>query len=312
MEKKMKKVVASGYFNPLHKGHVEYLKRAKELGDYLIVIINNDKQVKKKKAILFQDEEERKIIVSSNQYVDEAIISIDEDLTINKTLEKIRPDIFAKGGDAYGRREKELCKRLGIEIVSDLGKKIQSSSELIKKARHYDDKRKLILVCGIPGSGKTTLAKKIVENMNAFFIDKDDVQDSLTTNRSGEYYESIRLSTYEIMYVTAASNIKLGKNVVMTAPLVKEMQSDGWRGWFKRYIKSINADLRLIWCFADEKTIKKRLKKRGYHRDFEKLMNWEEFLEREPICIDISFNHIKIDTSKEYDIFDIIKFIEEN
>lgn len=307
----MKIVATSGYFNPLHKGHIECLKLAKKLGDYLVVIVNNDKQVKKKKAILFQDENERRTIVSSLSFVDETILSIDDDLTVDKTLEKLHPDVFAKGGDAEGKSEGEICKRLGIEIVSHLGEKIQSSSKLIRNAcRHYD-KKKLILVCGIPGSGKTTLAREVVKKINAFFIDKDDVQNSLTTKRSGEYYESIRQSTYDIMFSIVASNIKLGKNVVMVAPLVKEMKAEGWREWLGHIKLIINADLKIIWCFADKNTIKNRLQKRGYPRDIEKLMNWEGFLAQEPIQVGIPFNHIKIDTSKEYDIFKIIKFIEE-
>lgn len=129
----MKIVAASGYFNPLHKGHVEYLERAKTLGDKLIVIVNNDFQVKLKGSKEFMDEQERLQIVRSLNCVDMAILSADTDPTVCKTLWLVRPDIFAKGGDrfTYEIPESKVCRELGIAIVDGLGDKIQSSSWLL-------------------------------------------------------------------------------------------------------------------------------------------------------------------------------------
>mgnify|MGYP000315173464 FL=1 len=59
----MKKVAVSGYFDPLHVGHLEYLKLAKSLGDYLIVIVNSNSQCKIKKGKPFMDENDRLEIV---------------------------------------------------------------------------------------------------------------------------------------------------------------------------------------------------------------------------------------------------------
>ena len=56
-------VIASGYFNPLHKGHVEYLNRSKALGDFLFVIVNNDDQREMKGSAKFMDEKERAHII---------------------------------------------------------------------------------------------------------------------------------------------------------------------------------------------------------------------------------------------------------
>ena len=69
----MKKVAVSGYFNPLHIGHIRLLKEAKELGDYLVVILNNDQQVKLKGSVPFMSIEDRKEIVLAIKYVDEVI-----------------------------------------------------------------------------------------------------------------------------------------------------------------------------------------------------------------------------------------------
>ena len=131
----MKTVAVSGYFDPLHIGHVEYFKLAKELGDELVVILNNEVQSKLKNKKQFMSVEERKKIIEVLTYVDEVVISIDEDETVCKTLEKVKPDIFANGGDRHNDEipESKICKELNIEIIDGLGEKIQSSSDLKEK-----------------------------------------------------------------------------------------------------------------------------------------------------------------------------------
>jgi cytidyltransferase-like protein len=137
----MKVVVASGYFDPLHAGHVEYLQLAKKLGDKLIVIVNNDEQCKLKKGFAFMPQEERMKIVAALKSVDEVVLSIDKEkignhVPVSKTLAMIKPDIFAKGGDRFAGEipESETCKKNNIQIIDGLGKKIQASSILIEKA----------------------------------------------------------------------------------------------------------------------------------------------------------------------------------
>ena len=93
---KKKIVVVSGYFNPLHKGHIEYFYKAKSKGDILFVIINNDFQRSLKRSKKFMDQEEREIIVKELKIVDKTILSIDRDKTVCKTLEKISQDYSKK------------------------------------------------------------------------------------------------------------------------------------------------------------------------------------------------------------------------
>ena len=130
-------VVVSGYFDPIHKGHLDLFEAAKKLGDTLIVIINNDEQAIAKKGYVFMPAEDRARIVSSLNVVDHAVISIDEDRTVCKTLESIEPvDIFANGGDRFfdDVPEVEVCSRNGIEMVFNVGGlKSESSSELVKR-----------------------------------------------------------------------------------------------------------------------------------------------------------------------------------
>lgn len=139
--KKSEKIVvcASGYWDCLHIGHLEYLKKAKALGDVLVVIVNNDNQSKQKKGFSFMPEEERCEIMSSLSFVDEVILSIDEDRTVCKTLSLVDPDIFAKGGDtsvsAGNIPEKKVCDAQNIKLVDGLGDKIQSSRWLLRKAK---------------------------------------------------------------------------------------------------------------------------------------------------------------------------------
>ena len=128
----MRTVAISGYFDPIHVGHLEYIIEAKKLGDKLIVIVNNNHQCVLKKGKPFMDENDRVNIVSSIKYVDEVFLSIDKDKTVCKSLEKIKPAIFANGGDRknYEIPESVICNKYNIEIIDGLGEKIRSSSDL--------------------------------------------------------------------------------------------------------------------------------------------------------------------------------------
>ena len=125
-------VATSGYFDPLHVGHLECLEMAKELGDRLIVIVNSDLQAKLKKGESFMKEEDRMRIVSALKCVDEVFLSIDKDKSQCESLRYINPDIFAKGGDRTSGEipESRVCNELGIKIIDGLGEKIRSSSDL--------------------------------------------------------------------------------------------------------------------------------------------------------------------------------------
>ena len=138
---KKKAIIVSGYFNPIHKGHIEYFNNAKALADELFVIVNNDHQRALKGSKAFQKEEERMIIVSNIKAVDHAILSIDEDRTVCATLKMIAEKngheyelAFANGGDQNNETipEREICNEKGIKLIDGLGDKIQSSSWLLK------------------------------------------------------------------------------------------------------------------------------------------------------------------------------------
>ena len=128
----MKRVAVSGYFDPVHIGHLEYLKLAKKFGEKLIVIVNNNHQCVLKKGKAFMDEADRVEIVKCLKMVDEVFLSIDKDKTVCASLEFLKPDIFANGGDRSTKEvpETSICKKYNIEMIDGLGDKIRSSSDL--------------------------------------------------------------------------------------------------------------------------------------------------------------------------------------
>jgi cytidyltransferase-like protein len=136
-------VIASGYFNPIHEGHIEYLNRSKAIGDFLFVIVNNDTQRKMKGSKPFMTEEQRLCVVSNLKSVDAAMISIDKNnRLVENSIQKIYNEIgsqfdkiiFTNGGDVIEETVGEwaICKSLGIQLIFGLGDKTQSSSELLK------------------------------------------------------------------------------------------------------------------------------------------------------------------------------------
>ena len=130
-------IIVSGYFNPIHKGHLEYFNNAKTIADKLFVIVNNDYQRALKGSKEFQDENERMVIVSNIKAVDKAILSVDTDRTVCATIKMIAEQFggefelgFANGGDQKNENcpEKSVCDEFKIKLIDGLGDKIQSSS----------------------------------------------------------------------------------------------------------------------------------------------------------------------------------------
>ena len=114
-----KAVIVSGYFNPIHKGHLEYLQNAKINCDELFVIVNNDLQRELKGSKEFQDENERIFIVENLRLVDKCFLSIDTDRTVIESIKMIFNQFgtqfklsFANGGHQNNDTipERNICK----------------------------------------------------------------------------------------------------------------------------------------------------------------------------------------------------------
>ncbi len=150
-KKSQKIVMVSGGFDPVHIGHVRMFEEAKKLGSELVVYLNNDNWLKRKKGYAFMPENERKEIIEAFEAVDKVILSSHkentEDMSVCMGLIKIRPHIFANGGDRDEKdaddpesslyKERQIHKKFGIKMVYNVGEggKIRSSSDLVKKAK---------------------------------------------------------------------------------------------------------------------------------------------------------------------------------
>lgn len=133
-------VAVSGGFDPIHIGHIRYLRDAKKLGDILVVMLNTDDWLIRKKGYVFMSYNERKEVIESIKYVDRVVPVIDKDKSVAKTLEGLKPNIFAKGGDRYlsniPKNEINICTKYKINIICGVGGgKIQSSSWLVNKIK---------------------------------------------------------------------------------------------------------------------------------------------------------------------------------
>jgi cytidyltransferase-like protein len=154
MSKKRVVAIASGYFNPVHKGHIELFERAKEVADVLIVIVNNDKQRELKGSKEFQSEAERCKIIQSLKAVDGVLLSVDEDRTVRESLKLLYERykkiemmggensvehklLFVNGGDQFSNTvaERDVCMEYGIYMIDGMGGKIQSSSWLLSETK---------------------------------------------------------------------------------------------------------------------------------------------------------------------------------
>lgn len=133
-------IIVSGYFSPLHTGHLDMIEDAAELGDEVIVIVNNNVQQIAKKGKVIIDERDRLRIVLALRDVDHAFVAVDEDRTVSASLEKVARDfpdrrlVFANGGDRKPEfvPEAAVCEAHGIEMLFGVGgdNKADSSSRI--------------------------------------------------------------------------------------------------------------------------------------------------------------------------------------
>ena len=175
MKKKKKPIIVavSGGFDPIHIGHTRLFKAAKKLGDKLVVILNNDNWLKKKKGFVFMPQKERIELLKALTHVSEVVLTVHpknpEDMSVCEALKKVKPHIFAQGGDRNVKNipacEVELQKELGFKVVENIGKdgKIQSSSWLLSKYAN-ESHQKTLRPWGyfrVVGEGKNFKVKKI-------------------------------------------------------------------------------------------------------------------------------------------------------
>jgi cytidyltransferase-like protein len=143
--------IVSGYFNPLHRGHLEYINAAKKQCDFLNCIVNNDLQVEIKGSKKFMDENHRYDIMKNIKSIDEVYVSIDQDSSVANTIAKIVEEtifeynknykfMFFNSGDRpsgnYNSQEKTVCDKLDVQTAFIPLSKVYSSSSLLATLDH--------------------------------------------------------------------------------------------------------------------------------------------------------------------------------
>lgn len=151
MAKRKKTIVAvSGGFDPVHIGHIRMFQKARALGDELVVILNNDYWLCQKKGVVFMSDRERKELLEAINGIDRVVLTSHgpstRDMSVCDTLRKVKPDIFANGGDRFADNipEVAVCRELGTKMVFRVGRggKVQSSSWLLKKFVKGNEKKR--------------------------------------------------------------------------------------------------------------------------------------------------------------------------
>lgn len=140
----MRIAITSGYFDPLHRGHLELLELSRAQGDALWVIVNTDAQAALKKGRALIDQETRLAVTSALRVVDRAVLSIDTDGSVCASLDWLITEakaqgheaIFCKGGDRHAGNIPEMVvlHKHGAKLIDGLGAKIDSSSRIIADA----------------------------------------------------------------------------------------------------------------------------------------------------------------------------------
>jgi len=127
----------SGGFDPVHKGHIQYILAAAKLTPCLVAVVNGDSFLMRKKGYKFMDSEERSYIVDNIKGVDFTVVYNSENDSVIEIIEYLKPTCFMKGGDRTSKEnipEWETCEKIGTKIYTGVGgEKAQSSSELVKK-----------------------------------------------------------------------------------------------------------------------------------------------------------------------------------
>lgn len=135
-------VAVSGGFDPVHPGHIRLFQDAKSLGTKLVVILNNDNWLRKKKGYVFMTEKERAEVIKALKPVDDVLITSHkantDDMSVNEALKRLKPNIFANGGDRVKKNVPEVavCEAIGCKMIFNVGQggKVQSSSALVDQA----------------------------------------------------------------------------------------------------------------------------------------------------------------------------------
>ena len=152
---------------------------------------------------------------------------------------------------------------------------------------------------GVAGSGKSELARAILEQVWAVYLDNNFLADAFSPrSRSDESYLAVRDNLYAGLYRITRENLRIGNSVLLDAPHIRQAQDPEWCRWIQDLAAEAGAWLRAIRCYCREEVLRERLGARGEKRDRWKLENWHAFLAEQPPRTPISFPHLDLDTEQ--------------
>jgi len=168
--------------------------------------------------------------------------------------------------------------------------------------------KKLILVSGNAGSGKTYIGKILAKKvLSSVYMDKDTltrpmVEELLRLNmsyphdrESDIYLKKVRPLEYDILMKHAQENLELGLNVIASAPFIKELRDSNWLLNLKEEMEFEDVEVIVVWIKSDENTMKKRIISRNAARDEWKIKNWQSYVQNiqieSPISDSITINN---------------------
>ena len=168
----------------------------------------------------------------------------------------------------------------------------------------------LALVTGLPGSGKTTLAKMILDEVCCVYLDNNFIPDAFyPETRKDPAYENLRPRFYEALYRIAKENLLVKNTVLLDAPHVAQMHDEQWAAFIRQLATDASARLVVIHCTCSEEQLKARLARRGLQRDRWKLENWAAFIRQEPMDVSIPFEHLRVNTELPPEATEAIEYI---
>jgi predicted kinase len=192
---------------------------------------------------------------------------------------------------------------------------------------------KLLIVTGVAGSGKTYIGKELAKRLPEFvYLDKDTMTrflvdkiliclDSNETDRESELYtKEIRPLEYKCLLKQTEENLELGKSCIISAPFIKEIYDENYFIDLQDELEFFNTKLKIIWTYIDEKTARQRILERNAKRDYNKIHNWNEYIntvkhEREPnnnIDMFIIDNRINASIPIEIQLEKAINYIQKD
>ena len=137
----------------------------------------------------------------------------------------------------------------------------------------------LILVMGVPGSGKTTLAKQLLSSLACMYLDNNFIADAFFKDtRTDSDYKTLRPRLYDVLYRITEENLAVGNSVLLDVPHVTHVQSAEWRNYIDSIVERHAARLIVLRCWCKEFVLKQRIASRGEERDVWKLEHWNAWL----------------------------------